>query len=266
MVMTVLAENTYTSRMAAKLDSVNGMEAEKIMARASKVPMAASKAKSAQSIMRKTVGKAVWGGRMNTKERKQEKLIEASVAMRPLARRGVEGPCFACGESLHSHLGKRGVWVGCPAHGVPPKAMFALVPIVLSAGMRVLKGGTTQRAEAADSKRVWNGVDRRAAVKRGPGRPKGSTNRLPVTAQLANLKLGPRYVYAAADKRKALPETFSGAMQDAYSGLKAAKQPVNASEAAKLAKRPTEANRRCLNVLTLTGYVTRIDTNAPASA
>jgi hypothetical protein len=65
-----------------------------------------------------------------------------------------------------------------------------------------------------------------------------------------------RFVYAPVDRRKVLKgELATPAMVDAYSALLKSKKALTATEAAKKAKRPQEANRRCLNLLVENGLV-----------
>jgi len=66
----------------------------------------------------------------------------------------------------------------------------------------------------------------------------------------------PHFVYTVKDRRRrTLPERFTEAIRDAYTALLKVSEPQTAERAATLAKRPTEANRRCLNWLTRRGWV-----------
>lgn len=186
-------------------------------------------------------GKAVWAGQF---------MIPSNSVLAPLVRRGAEGRCLACGKSIREHFGHRGAWLGCQSNNVATEAVFVLVPVAMPLERRQTRQPATQAAEMQTRESVpktWAKAERIAAAKAAP------------VTKFSAARLMPRYVYVVKDKRTKTPDTFNPAMKDAYEGLKKALRPVNADEAAKLAKRPKEANRRSLNLLVEFGLVTRQD-------
>jgi len=193
----------------------------------------------------------------NSKARvKRELAIPEWSALAPLVRRGSEGVCLSCRKPIREHYGRKGVWIGCHAPDVPATATFLLVPVILPAdrpmtsGVRV--GGRPKQAAA--EMQVIHRDQPATRVPRVEPAPKATPKAPePIAAPL------PRYVYAAKDKRRSLVGA-SEAVTDAYKGLLKATKPVDAVHAAKLAKRPTEANRRCLNWLVEQGLATKTNT------
>ena len=144
---------------------------------------------------------------------------------------GREGVCVGCQMPVSTHYGHRGVWLGCKGKGVAADAVLMLVPVTATPHVR--------QAMAQDRQSAADHVDQVVA-----------TSVSPITRTT--------FLYAPADRRRrSLPETYSDSYKDTYAGLCKAKEPVNASKAAKLAKHPLEANRRSLNELVRAGFVTK---------
>lgn len=165
----------------------------------------------------------------NVRERR-ELHIPTGSSLAPFVRRGKEGTCLSCGQPISAHFGRRNQWLGCKGDQVPKAATFVLVPVSVAAPV----SQAADRAIVA-RKATWGGkrAEQRAVAAATPQQ---------------------RFLYEASDRRVVL-KGASPAMQDAYNALVKAKKPVDAVKAAKLAKRPTEANRRCLNQLTEEGLV-----------
>lgn len=167
-------------------------------------------------------------------ETRRQTAIPATSTLAQFVRRGHEGTCIACDQPVRAHYGHRGTWLGCPGQKVPADATFVLVPVWGSLDARKVISRPTAAVADDGGKHAQDG----AAVPRQ------------------------HFVYAVKDKRKTIGEKFSEAVRDAYNGLRRAKSPQTAEGAAKLAKRPTEANRRALNVLARRGWVRKAATVA----
>lgn len=167
-----------------------------------------------------------------TKRESKHLHIPATSALANVRRAGLEGFCAACqGSILKNHYGHRGVWRGCPADGISDDTLFVLVPVA-----RVNPAGEVNRTTTATVKPQPSTVNER--IRRTPPIPT-------------------RYTYAPADRRRVLKDAPQ-ALRDAYKALLKVKRPVTAQRAAKLAKRPLEANRRCLNDLVEKGLAVKL--------
>lgn len=184
----------------------------------------------------------------------RELVIPETSALSEFVRHGAEGVCVSCRKPIRAHYGHRGVWVGCRAPEVPATATFLLVPVILPADRPMTSGvrqGGRPRTIAADHTAQNVGRESRAASK--PARVAA----VKVDKPASQLQAIQRFVYSPADRRTKVLTGASDAVQDAYKGLLRAKKPVDAAQAAKLAKRPTEANRRCLNWLAEKGLAVK---------
>ncbi len=55
-------------------------------------------------------------------------VIPDTSVLHSFVRRGTEGACVLCHQSIARHMGARGQWVGCTAQTVPPGTPFLLIP------------------------------------------------------------------------------------------------------------------------------------------
>jgi hypothetical protein len=46
-------------------------------------------------------------------------------------RKGTEGFCVGCKQSITSHYGHRGIWLGCQSQRTSQDAVLMLVPVVV---------------------------------------------------------------------------------------------------------------------------------------
>lgn len=150
----------------------------------------------------------------------------------PYVYKGIEGNCVACNKPIRAHFTKKGGWIGCQALHVPMAAQFLLVPTIVS-------GIPGQRRSTDKKPSPLHDANNKAKDRGGVRVP------LEVTIHRAG-----HFAYAVVDKRKKIPDQiYTNAMHDAYEALRTAGKPLDAERAAKRAKRPREANRRCLNAL-----------------
>jgi hypothetical protein len=182
-------------------------------------------------------------------------VIPATSALHAMQGVGRLGQCFGCGRPAASHLGHKGEFKGCPNVLLPPNSTFALVPLVATAA-----GGMELAPTIAEETSTLLTTNRRATDIPADGTPIRQA-RSEVQANGTTVKAAApfkitRFVYAPVDRRKVLKgELATPAMVDAYSALLKSKKALTATEAAKKAKRPQEANRRCLNLLVENGLV-----------
>jgi hypothetical protein len=184
-------------------------------------------------------------------------VIPTTSALHAMQGIGRLGQCFGCGRPAASHLGHKGEFKGCPNVLLPPNSTFALVPLVATAA-----GGMELAPTIAEETSTLLTTNRRATDIPADGTPvRQATRQSEVHTNGTAVKAAApfkvtRFVYAPVDRRKVLKgELATPAMVDAYSALLKSKKALTAQEAAKKAKRPQEANRRCLNLLVENGLV-----------
>jgi hypothetical protein len=186
-------------------------------------------------------------------------VIPSTSALHAMQGIGRLGQCFGCGRPAASHLGHKGEFKGCPNVLLPPNSTFALVPLVATAA-----GGMELAPTIAEETSTLLTTNRRATDIPADGTPVQAQRaaKSEVHANGTRVAASPfkvtRFVYAPVDRRKVLKgELATPAMVDAYSALLKSKKALTATEAAKKAKRPQEANRRCLNLLVENGLVAK---------